>query len=135
MNYADVIVARLEVDGTPVPSIHCTVDGSGKVYLHGGRNRPEQGRVMCFSADLDPEWSIETHRGGFSEVALGDDYLIAVAHGSWFPMQWVPWLSGPEGVVFTFRNIPVELIDSAQAVLDSHPDDAFHPTVYKLGVP
>ena len=135
MNYSDVTYTKLEVGGKPYPSINCTVDGNGKVYVHGGRNRPEQGKIICYNSNLGYEWSIDTDRGGFSEVALGDDYLIAVSHGSWFPTEWRAWLSGSEGFIFLFRSVPLELIWSVQSILDGYEENVFYPTVYKFSVP
>ena len=115
LRYTDDLITELKIDANWYPAYNCVVDGSGSVYLHGGLNRQAPGRIMCLDSELNHLWDYETIRFGYSEVALGNDYLIAVAHGAWFPKP-----------VF-FLPFPQDWFDAIKG--------KFNAMVYKLGLP
>ena len=107
--YQNDVVAELKLGDTWYPGRQCTIDGAGKVYVHGGKNEPTAGKVLRLNPDLSGLTSLlDVPRSGPSELVLGDDYLVAVAGGAWFPKS----LGNPQDWL-----------------------DRFEPVVYKLGVP
>lgn len=113
LDYPDDLIRELLIDGTWYPSYHITADGAGRLYVHGGRNRPVPGRIMSFDADLNLLWAEQTQRFGYPEVVLGEDCLVAVGHGAWFPkpIPFIPlpldWYQAIQGkfhvVVYKYR--------------------------------
>jgi hypothetical protein len=108
-----VDVLALEVNGAGYPAFNCTMDGNHTVWIHGGKNRPEGGKILRTDKDLTPLVTVfdgDTVGFGYSELLLGDDFMYAVAMGAWYPKE--------------VRN-------DLEKPIDWH--DRFRPVISKLG--